>query len=68
MRRRELLCILGVAAALPVVARAQQRGRQRRIGLLMNLASDDPESAVRIAAFAASLQELGWSVGRNIVG
>src|SRR5262245_25739286 len=32
----------------------------------MNLAADDPEAPARVAAFAQGLQELGWSIGRNV--
>src|SRR4029077_12223341 len=35
-------------------------------GLLMNRAADNPEGQDRIAAFHQGLQELGWSVGRNV--
>src|SRR5262249_45623724 len=66
LKRREVIALLGGAAAWPVLARAQQPGRTRRIGVLMNLAGDDPESLVRVAAFAQGLQELGWVVGRNL--
>jgi putative ABC transport system substrate-binding protein len=38
----------------------------RRIGVLMNLAADDPEAQARLTAFAQALQELGWTVGRNV--
>ena len=38
----------------------------RRIGVLMNLAADDPEGRARLAAFAQALQQLGWSDGRNL--
>jgi putative ABC transport system substrate-binding protein len=38
----------------------------RRIGIFMNLASDDAEGQSRNAAFLQGLQELGWSVGRNV--
>jgi putative ABC transport system substrate-binding protein len=38
----------------------------RRIGVLMNLAADDTEAQARLAAFLQSLQELGWTVGRNV--
>jgi putative ABC transport system substrate-binding protein len=38
----------------------------RRIGVLIALAADDPQSPVRVAAFAQGLQELGWTVGRNL--
>ena len=66
MKRREFIALLGGAAAWPLTARAQQTERMRRIGVLMNLAGDDPESPVRVAAFAQGLQELGWIVGRNV--
>jgi putative ABC transport system substrate-binding protein len=38
----------------------------RRIGVLMNLAADDPESSARLTAFLQGLQQLGWTDGRNI--
>jgi putative tryptophan/tyrosine transport system substrate-binding protein len=60
MRRRAFITLLGGAAAGPVVARAQQRERMRRIGFLMNLAADDPVSQARNAAFLQGLQQLGW--------
>jgi len=66
MRRRDFITLLGGAAAGPVVARAQQRERMRRIGFLMNLAADDPVSQARNAAFLQALQELGWTAGRNL--
>jgi putative ABC transport system substrate-binding protein len=65
-KRREFITLLGGTAAWPLTARAQQRERMRRIGVLMNLVADDPESPVRVAAFAQGLQELGWTVGRNV--
>ena len=66
MRRREFVTLLGgAAAAWPLTTRAQQPQRMRRIGVLMNLAADDPESVARIAAFAQGLGELGWTIGRN---
>ena len=66
LKRRAFITLLGGAAAWPLAARAQQTERVRRIGVLMNLTADDPESVVRVAAFQTSLQELGWSVGRNL--
>ena len=55
MNRREFITLLGGAAAWPLAVRAQQGNRMRRIGVLMNLTADDPESATRIAAFAQGL-------------
>ena len=67
MRRREFITLLGgAAAAWPLAARAQQPERMRRIGIFMNLASDDAEGQSRNAAFLQGLQELGWTVGRNV--
>ena len=56
MKRREFLTLLGGAAAWPLAARAQQPERMRRIGVLMNLAADDPAGQVRLAAFVQGLQ------------
>ena len=67
LRRREFITMLGgAAAAWPLAARAQQPERMRRIGALMYLAADDPDSPALVAAFARGLQELGWIEGRNI--
>jgi putative tryptophan/tyrosine transport system substrate-binding protein len=67
MRRREFITLLGGAtAAWPMEAHAQQGERMRRIGVLMNLGSDDPQSKVRIAAFIQELQQLGWIDRRNV--
>jgi putative ABC transport system substrate-binding protein len=67
MRRRDFITLLGGAtAALPLAARAQQPDRMRRIGVLMNVAADDPEGQARIVAFVQGLQQLGWSDGRNV--
>src|SRR5215467_9757236 len=65
-RRRDFITLLGGAAAWPLAARAQQREQMRRIGVLMNLGSDDAEGQARNAVFLQSLQELGWTVGRNV--
>ncbi len=67
MRRREFITLLGgAAAAWPLAVRAQQPARMRRIGVLMNLAADDPEAQARLAAFAQGLQQAGWTVGQNL--
>jgi putative tryptophan/tyrosine transport system substrate-binding protein len=67
IQRRKFLAALGGAAiAWPLVARAQQAERVRRIGVLMNFAADDAEGQERLAAFLQGLQETGWAVGRNV--
>jgi putative ABC transport system substrate-binding protein len=65
MNRREFITLSGGAVAWPLAARAQQRERMRRIGVLMNLAADDAEGQARLAGFLQGLQEAGWAVGRN---
>jgi len=65
-RRREFISLLSGAAAWPLAARAQQRERMRRIGVLSNPGPDDAEMQSRNAAFVQGLQELGWTVGRNL--
>src|SRR2546421_13129593 len=65
-RRKFLATLGGAATAWPLAARAQQREQMRRIGVLMNLGSDDAEGQARNAAFLQGLQELGWTVGRNV--
>jgi ABC-type uncharacterized transport system substrate-binding protein len=67
MIRREFISLLGGAAvAWPLAARTQQGERPRRIGVLMNLAADDPQGQARIAAFVQGLAQLGWTEGRNV--
>jgi ABC-type uncharacterized transport system substrate-binding protein len=66
IRRREFITLLGGAAAHPLVARAQQGERMRRIGVLMPTDADNPDSQARLAAFLQGLQQFGWAVGRNV--
>jgi putative ABC transport system substrate-binding protein len=65
--------IIGALATLGAagVAHAQAvppllGGRMRRLGVLMGLGEDDPEGALRTAAFEQGLRELGWENGRNL--
>src|SRR5215831_7433342 len=67
MRRREFIrFISGAAAYLPLVARAQQGERMRRIGVLIGQVADDPQGKSRVATFLQGLQQLGWTEGRNV--
>ena len=67
MRRREFITLIGgAAAAWPLVARAQQTGAMRRIGVLMSTAMGDPEGQARMGAFLQALEQLGWADGRNV--
>src|SRR5215813_15416557 len=38
----------------------------RRVGLLTNLAAEDPEGRARIEALLQGLSELGWREGRSL--
>jgi putative tryptophan/tyrosine transport system substrate-binding protein len=66
MRRREFIAGLGGAVAWPLVARAQQGDRVRRIGVLTAAEENDPEVKARISAFTQALAGLGWIDGRNV--
>jgi ABC-type uncharacterized transport system substrate-binding protein len=67
MRRRQVITLLGgAAAAWPLAARAQQGGRMRRVGVLVSNAEDDPQVQRQLAAFQRGLAELGWIEGRNV--
>jgi putative tryptophan/tyrosine transport system substrate-binding protein len=66
MRRREFIALIGGAPAWPFAARAQQRERLRRIGVLMTSREDDANAQARLARFRQGLSELGWTEGRNI--
>jgi putative ABC transport system substrate-binding protein len=66
MRRREFIGVVGGAAVWPLVARAQQPGRVRRIGVLMSAAADDAQGQAWSAVFVQGLQQLGWEVGGNL--
>src|SRR6516164_3627603 len=66
--RRELLAALGGAAvAWPLAVRAQQFNRMRRIGVLQGGADrDDPRSQPNTDVLLQTLQQLGWTEGRNV--
>jgi len=67
MRRRQVIKLLGgAAAAWPLAARAQQGDRMRRLGILMAGAESDPHYQADVAVFREGLQKLGWVDGQNI--
>ena len=67
MKRREFITLFAWAAvAWPLVARTQQPGGMRRIGVLMGTAESDTETQAFVAAFREGLEKLGWAEGRNI--
>jgi putative ABC transport system substrate-binding protein len=67
MRRREFIGLVGGAAtSWPLVARAQQPHRMRKIGILTGQAANDSDGLARFAAFTSALQDFGWTEGKNI--
>ena len=67
MRRREFIAGLGSAAAWPLVARAQQGDRVRRISVLLPYDENDPRiSTSYVSVFTQALADLGWTDGRNV--
>jgi len=64
MRRREFITLLGGAAAWPLAARAQQRGKLPTIGYLGTTTAS--AWSPWTAAFVQRLRELGWIEGRNL--
>jgi putative tryptophan/tyrosine transport system substrate-binding protein len=66
MRRRDLITLLGGAAAWPLAARAQQPSPVRRVGVLMVWAERDPDGTSYLATFGDELVRLGWMDGHNV--
>jgi putative tryptophan/tyrosine transport system substrate-binding protein len=66
VKRRAFIAGLGSAAAWPVVARAQQGERVRRIGVLIHFSESQPAGQQYVAAFRQRLKELGWTDGGNV--
>jgi putative tryptophan/tyrosine transport system substrate-binding protein len=66
MNRREFIAGLGSGVAWPLVARAQQGERVRRIGVLMPGDENDPFGKTTVSAFTQALADLGWTDGRNV--
>jgi putative ABC transport system substrate-binding protein len=67
VRRRDFIkAIAGTGATWPLAAYAQQSGPVRRIGVLMPFVEGDPEGESRVIVLQRGLEELGWTIGRNI--
>ena len=67
MQRRDFIRLVGTTAMFPLVARAQQPERVRRIGVLQYINKSDPELQRRVTIFVQELQKLGWREGANLV-
>ena len=65
MKRRKFIVLIGATVAMPLVGRAQQSERIRRIAILQPFAMDGPEKD-RVEAFVQELHKLGWTDGRNL--
>ena len=66
MRRREFITLVGSAtAAWPLAARAQRPSQIRKIGLLMIVPEDDPQSRADRDALESGLRAIGWITGQN---
>ena len=64
LHRREVIALLGGAAAWPLAARAQQTGKLPTIGFL---GSTTPAAQSQLtAAFVQRLRELGWIEGQTV--
>jgi putative ABC transport system substrate-binding protein len=66
MKRRQFIAGIGSAAAWPLVARAQQDDRVRRIGVFSTIDENNPALKASISAFTQVIADLGWTVGRNV--
>ena len=66
MKRRQFIAGLGSTVAWPVVARAQQGERMRRIGVVMGGDENNPLAKTTVSAFTQALAGLGWTDGRNV--
>src|SRR5215469_4903893 len=66
MKRREFITLLGGAAAWPLAAGAQQPGQLRRVGVLLGVPENDPETKSRVRAFQLGMRDAGWIDGRNV--
>ena len=64
--RRKCLAVLSGVIGLPIVARAQQNARMRRIGILTRGIEADRVVQAQLAAVRNGLAQRGWTEGRNV--
>ncbi len=65
MRRREFMLLGGAAIAWPLAARAQQPGKQWRIGMLETISA--AANAASFNALRKGLRDLGYVEGNNLI-
>src|SRR5262249_51507184 len=66
MKRRDFVTLLGGAIAWPLAARAQQRERMRKIGVLMGGTAETTDQQAGLAVFMQLLHQLGWTEDLNV--
>jgi putative ABC transport system substrate-binding protein len=66
MKRREFLGVLTGAMAMSRVARAQQAGGMRHIGIIVPASSTDMKFQIQVEAFEQELKKFGWTIGQNV--
>jgi putative ABC transport system substrate-binding protein len=66
MRRREFITTVVGAAAWPLLVRAQQSARMRRVGVLLPFDEGDAEAKNRFKQFRLGMRDLDWIEDRNV--
>jgi putative tryptophan/tyrosine transport system substrate-binding protein len=66
LKRRKFITLFASAAMTWPRTLAAQAIRTRRIGVLMELAADEPQARSNVAALQRGLYKFGWSQGSNL--